>query len=605
MTRATSAAAGDFAALMEEVDTLFPKETHYEVREAAQKWLLGLWIARDANVAAEYVAGKKDEILGSAFGLVLGSVAPRKVAAILKGPLKEALGKYFPTAVLRALSESDPREYLKLDANDSAGYVRALKTLAVTDPLAASEAWLQGGVKAPGGKDALNSLVAIWLARDPGAARRWADALKDPEARRLAQHAWLGALAKKDVQAARRELAGMEMGEWLPGTPGGMDEPALQYPQDARMIVLAALARENLPAALAEMDVMVKAALGGPQRPGDDGRTQRGLAAKLRVAIVDAAAAALPNDPGQLLSALNGLTSDGSQPLDAALNAELRQGILQKKMGEWDVSKSLEAVRLLAGSLVPADRRSPQFADNVTLSSLLQKAVSADAEATVSFVATLPEAQRMQAAGIVFESLHGDCDTRLLARAAALIPADGWTNRMGERLAQSPQEFAGLVAGLPTSVEAGLTRQGFAQSWARQDPEAAAQWVTALPPDRGTMDSARGITDAWARYDDTAASAWAQSLPPGQTRDGAALGLAAAVAATEPEGAWQWAASNSDGTLSADAFRNVARQWGTQAPPEFREAFSAALDRGGYGGEIKAKALSALDRSPAPASPIP
>jgi hypothetical protein len=85
------------------------------------------------------------------------------------------------------------------------------------------------------------------------------------------------------------------------------------------------------------------------------------------------------------------------------------------------------------------------------------------------------------------------------------------------------------------------------------------------------------------------------SLPEGATRDGAALGLASGIAASEPEAAWQWAASISDGTLSADAFWNVARLWGREAPAEFREAFSSALDRGGYAGEVKERALRDLD----------
>ena len=49
MTRVKAADSHDFAALLEELDTLLPKEAHSTDREAAQKWLLALWITRDAD----------------------------------------------------------------------------------------------------------------------------------------------------------------------------------------------------------------------------------------------------------------------------------------------------------------------------------------------------------------------------------------------------------------------------------------------------------------------------------------------------------------------------------------------------------------------------
>ncbi len=53
MARVRKAEAGDFAALLDDLDTTFPKGVNYEARDAAQKWLLGLWIARDPDAAAE------------------------------------------------------------------------------------------------------------------------------------------------------------------------------------------------------------------------------------------------------------------------------------------------------------------------------------------------------------------------------------------------------------------------------------------------------------------------------------------------------------------------------------------------------------------------
>src|SRR6188768_78032 len=71
MARVKAATSGDFAALLEELDTLLPKEVHSADREAAQKWLLALWISKDADAAVTCVAGKQDKFLGSMLGFVL------------------------------------------------------------------------------------------------------------------------------------------------------------------------------------------------------------------------------------------------------------------------------------------------------------------------------------------------------------------------------------------------------------------------------------------------------------------------------------------------------------------------------------------------------
>ena len=592
MTHArAAAAAGDYAALLEELDAAFPLATAAEARDAAQKWLLGLWIARDADAAAAYVAERaKDSVLVRQFGLALASVAPGKVAAMLAGPLGMSPGGTFQATVLRALADADPREFLNLDAKPlgdafTEHYARAMKSLAAADPMTASEIWLRRGTTAPGGKDALYSVVGLWVGRDPQAARCWADALTDPEARRLAQHAWLGALAKKDVAAARRELAGMDLGDWLPGRPGGMNEPALQYPQDARMIVLAALARENPGAAFAELENMVR-------RTAKDGgsnallRSYESPPAILRQAIADAASDTLPVDPAALFAAFGKLTGSDGQPLDADLSAEIQRSLVQSRMAGWSGAELREALRQLAGL-------ASSSADSIE-QQLMSQATYKDPEGTVAWLSTLPAAERGRLAQTAIGSLDPE-NTPQFARAAALVPPEQWDARMGKLVARAPQEFTGLVAALPETASTGAARTAFAQEWSRQDPDTAAQWITALPPNAGATPSARGLAEGWAAYDDTAASTWAASLPPGQARDGAALGLTAAIAAAEPEAAWQWAASISDAALSAQAFQNVAGVWGREAPADFRTAFSAALDRSSLNAGDKARALHALE----------
>ena len=151
MTRVKAADSHDFAALLEELDTLLPKEAHSTDREAAQKWLLALWITRDADAAVTCVAGKQDKFLGSMLGFVLGSVAPDTVAAVLAGPLKNDLGEFFPSAALHSLATADPREFLKL----------------ASDKNAAGSPWIRNWPRAlatPGSSEVtLNQTGFLWL----------------------------------------------------------------------------------------------------------------------------------------------------------------------------------------------------------------------------------------------------------------------------------------------------------------------------------------------------------------------------------------------------------------------------------------------------------
>lgn len=263
MARVKAATPGDFAALLEELDTLLPKEGHFAEREAAQKWLLALWISKDADAAVTCVAGKQDKFLGSTFGLVLGSVAPDIVAAVLAGPHKNDLGDYFPSAALRSLATADPREFLKLSLDKNAAgspwirnWPRALATLADSDPVAAAAAWTAAGTKEPSRNSALFSLLASWTERDLPGARLWAESLTNDADRQIARHAWLGTLARRDPRAALKELAGMDAGEFL---PGNHDVTRLL---DARVEIVAALARESLPEAIAAIQDLKKLTAG-------------------------------------------------------------------------------------------------------------------------------------------------------------------------------------------------------------------------------------------------------------------------------------------------------------------------------------------------------
>jgi hypothetical protein len=220
MARAWVAAAADFPALMEELDIAFPKDANFEARDAAEKWILGLWIRQDADAAAAWVAGKKDDFLGSVFGFALGRAGPDKAEAILNGPFGKSFGKYFAASFKYVLSATDPRRYLLLFPATSTKYsapsewVRALGNFAVTAPEEAASRWVEA--KPPAADKALTAILSAWVQHDAQAARNWVDALENPEMRRGAQHAWLGALARENPAAARSALAEMDPGAWLP-----------------------------------------------------------------------------------------------------------------------------------------------------------------------------------------------------------------------------------------------------------------------------------------------------------------------------------------------------------------------------------------------------
>ena len=599
MTRAKSATTGDFAALLDELDTTFPKTTAYQTHEAAQQWLLGLWITRDADAAAEYVMGKKDDILGSTFGRVLGRVAPGKAWEIVHGPLGKSLGKYFPSAVLWSLSEADPLEYFRLAGKPESKNLplragRALGALADKDPEAAAAMWSERWQDRRGAKESLFTILGVWAQRNPEAARQWADNLADPEHRRIAQHACLGALARQDWQTARKTLAAMDAGEWIPGKASRMNANG-SGPCDARLEIAAATAKADLPLALRDLAALTMPGKVAPpaKEDGDSDEPSKDPRLAIRRAIVEAAAPSLPDEPAALVAALHDLKSKTGKELGDELFGELQSDFLLKKLGKREGTTALEGLRVLAALPEAGSIAS-------VLNSLVRGALRGDPAGTLDFLAHLPEAQRGDLAVAAFKGVGGDHPAQI-GQAAALIPPEKWTSEMGTRLAGSALESGAVILReLPVNAATDLARKSFAESWTTEDPEAAAHWVTTLSQDAGTAQAARGVAEAWTRFDDSSASNWVAALPGGHARDGAALGLATTVAATDPESAWKWAAAISTTSLSADAYLAVAKQWGSDAPAEFRAAFSSALDGAGYAAEAKTKALSDLDQPPLP-----
>jgi hypothetical protein len=589
MARVKSAAPGDYAALLEEVGALFPGHSSGK-REAAQKWLLGMWIARDAEAAGACVMEKNDALLSGQFAMMLARVAPEKVEAFSKGLLRY---KYDLLAIaFRALAETDPRAFLKLKPEDAGAHwarhwPRAIRTLAADDPAAAAAVWTGYGMTGPASEEMLFAIVHAWQTRDPQALRRWMEGLENAEHRRLAQHAWLGALAKKDPAAALRELDKTDPGPWLPDRSGA---------QDARRAILTALARESPAAAIAELERLqstiklnepVKASAAAvsddPFAGDSDPAEERRLAAQeLRQAVMEAIAPGLPRDPAQLLSALRKMAQDSS------LSEADQRNLAGLKAREWNPATTVEALRLLLPDHAKYDPLGESLRDN-----LVRNLTHLDPELSVAFFASLPEAQRKEIAWDLFSSLNQN-DAESMLKMAPHLPEDRWSAYIARSLAKVPEEAKGFIENLSANGNTSDVFSDFAGTWGRSDPAAAAQWLLTLPGE-GPHHAALGLAAEWAVYDDVAASDWVDSLPQGLTRDGAVRGLVRGIASTDPEAAWKWAASISK-YQAARAYGEVARWWGNEAPPEFVAALTEAMKDGD--GSDREAALENLKRPP-------
>ena len=587
MARVKAADSSDFAALLEELDTLLPREGRFSEREAAQKWLLALWISKDADAAVACVAGKQDKFLSSTFGLLLGSVAPEKVAAILAGPFKNDLGEYFPSAALHSLATADPREFLKLQSDKNAGgspwirnWPRALAALAESDPSAAAAAWNAAGTNEPSRNSSLFSILRIWTEHDVKGARQWAEGLTDEKDRQLARHAWLGTLARRDPRAALKELAGMDAGEFIRNAGGSSLS-------DARVEIVTALAKQSLPEAVAALRELEKTA-----DPAPAGATDVDLHGKMREAIAKAAALVMPHEPGQFLIGLKRLGQWPALDEDPRMyRAPLDLQVLRERAATWDAEKAMEAVALVAAdtSLTSGDQMKQ---------ALIESAVASSPEHAVSGLARLPVEWKGEAAALMLSALH-QVSAETLLFIAPFVPAEQWSAVSVDELAEHPSETAPFMTSLPDNEQTAQARLVFAAKWASLDPEATAQWVLTQPAGDSAQEAAHGLTVTWARFDDGAASAWAAAQGEGPVHDGAAGGLAAGMATTDREAAFRWASSISDAPKAVESFLNLALHWGYEAPPEFRAAYAAALDRAGHTAEEKADALNRLDKPPA------
>lgn len=573
MAKVRAAAKGtEFAALLEAW-----RATHKEdrdVMDAGTSWLFAQWVTRDPTSALAYVAGEEGaerNSLGSDLSFALGEFAPQEALKAARSS-KDFPCEGFASMVWFSLAEHHPKLYLRetslenlANENTPIHWGKALAKLAESDPQAAAQTWLEAA-KNPlslhaGPVSGLYATVAALTKRDSSQAKKWIENLPAGDLRRLAEHAWLGQLAKQDPQRAA-ELASVE----ALGNPDQMFLYASHGYEsrqtDARVEIAKGLAATDLRAAL------------------EFAFSPEKFSRKASLTdVIHASFDNLPSEPAAFLAAVQAALPEGAD------DKVLKQ-FVEQKARHWNVEERLEAVKALANS--------PQSS---SLRAAVDAAGMADAARTYEVVKSLPESQR---ARMMLELIgHTPAET-LLKHPDMLSELPAMENPQIPAFEEDPASFAEIARKLPPTEGASSVQAAAVRALAANDPSAAAGLVADLPEASRAISGAQ-LAEVWAGRDETAASTWAATLPAGSVRDAAAASLTKKIATFEPEAAWGWAKSIQDPGKAAQAMVDLANGWGPYAPPEFRQAVVDAMARGGLSQKQGAAALEAIDPNLPPA----
>jgi hypothetical protein len=502
-----------------------------------------------------------------------------------------------------ALAKCQPGIYLTLDPDGTKDFTPgdnylhedwddAIKTLSMTDPLAAANAWQKR--KLENNHDqilmALLPVLEGWKDGNQPIVD-WVNQITDPELRNLAQHARLMALAKKDPHAA---LSG------LYSTPLRRNNDLWH---DAPSEVLRQLAKQDFPAALrllketsqlfglpgADTDSVaeggdpfadpfaesppspVRARTGPPPNPfialshNSDTPEDNWM----RYVILTEAAVHLPENPDEMIATLHQLRTamGGDSPWQRKIEAEL----IRKACGDFSIESCLATANLWAADL-DGER------DDGTFQSLAARAAAIDPDGIEAALTSLPETARASFAAEIIKQLPPEEGGRRLLLLDQLTPAQ-WDEELGKSLGHNAAECADAIATLPGTTTAGA-REGFMETWVQDDPEAATRWFASLPQDDAAGPAAVGLFKGWVEFDKSAAVAWAETLPDGPARQAVALDVVRATAAGNPGEAWRWAASITDLKVRAWSY-NVISVSRHDEPEAFRKEHQAVLRAAG------------------------
>jgi len=240
-----------------------------------------------------------------------------------------------------------------------------------------------------------------------------------------------------------------------------------------------------------------------------------------------------------------------------------------------------------------------------------------DPETALTFVETLPAAQRADAAATVMSAWAARDPGAAAAHLEAEAGGFGLSGKEAEAAASAvalewarrdPKAAAAWAASLPDELRAaalhaaigvqaaadpGAAQQFYASlteaalrteaaaplaaQWAATDPAAAAVWAVSLADESGRAAAATGVSASWMLRDPAAASRWVDGLPAGAAKDAAIAALTESPALkNDPDSAAVWAAAIQNESLRRTALAAAVRRWRYQQPEAFAAAVQAA-----------------------------
>lgn len=563
--RVKTAPSVEFPALFTELKTLFPAKEDFE---PAARFLFAEWSGRDADAAVDFAEQQEDgdKLLELAL-TALAQAWPEKALTIL---IRREDRFPFPYAAWDAFIEFHPDIYLQRFADPDSKplfWRDAVKSLASRDPVAAATIWAKGGDldESKAGHSLAFDIGTRWAKQDYAAARQWANSLPPGDARRMALHACISALAQRDPVAALKQLPGEDLGK-----PRFMDLENRGFPADdsyagdARMEIAEYLAVRDFEAAMAAAPALANHISGAvetnsyPADPFEESEgTHKEILTDLRKLMIFAKVESLPADASaipevdallQMITPLN---------LKGEFNPDLADEIRSK------VIERLSAEDCLAAFRQRMDAGAPD--DDLLSTSLLGRAGKLLPRDVMALFPRLSSDARSNMAGYLYAVLPEGA-TELRAALIPDLPATGLT--------WSGSENGGDMALYAPNVlkQQPDIRKGFVSQWARIDPLPAAQWVAALP--HSTVET-RALISEWAGYDDAAASAWVSLLSQSETRDAAAAELAGHYRDADPATALNWTLSISDRAERGESLLQLLRHQ-KDAATEYSEALQKA-----------------------------
>lgn len=534
--RVKTAPSAEFPALFAELKSTFPSKEDFE---PAANFFFAQWLSKDSEAAINFADHQED--IGKLLELVLTVFAqgwPEKALTIL---IHRENRFPFPYAAWEAFIESRPDIYLQrfADADSKPLFWRdAVRSLADRDPVAAAAIWEKGGDldESKAGQSLAFDIGTRWAKQDYAAARHWANSLPPGDARRMALHACISALAHRDPVAALNQLPGEDLGK-----PRFMDLENRGFPADdsfagdARKEIAEYLAVRDLEAAMAAAPRLANHISAGVETSsssadpfGESEGTHKAILTDLRKLMIFAKVESLPAGASAipeldaLLQVITPLKLKGEYNPDLA--GEIRSKVIERLSAE----DCLVAFRQRMDAGMP---------DDDTLStSLLGRAAKLLPQDVMALFPKLSSDARTNMAAYLYAVLPEGA-TELRTALVPDFPADGLT--------WSGSENGGDMALYAPNVlkQQPDIRKNFVSQWARIDPLPAAQWVSTLP--NGTVET-RALISEWAGYDDAAASAWVSLLAQSETRDAASAELASHYRDADPATALNWTLSISE-----------------------------------------------------------